>query len=41
MAMISSAASSAREADKRLDSIEEIRGYLQRDEQRELESRGR
>ena len=41
MAMMHSAADTAREADKKLDSIEEIRGYLQRDEQREIESRQR
>jgi DNA-binding response OmpR family regulator len=41
LAIMRSAANTAREADRKLDHIEEIRGYLQRDEQRELESRRR
>jgi len=41
MLLMRSAANTAREANKKLDSIDEIKGFLQRDEQRELESRAR
>ncbi|MHC5053575.1 MAG: hypothetical protein ACYTKD_02530 [Planctomycetota bacterium] len=41
MAVIWSASRATEEAKGKLDAVERIEGYLQRDEQRELESRGR
>ncbi len=41
IAIMRSASRVAEEAKEKLDTVESIKGYLQRDEQRELESRGR